>query len=150
MVKALANRQAQAPERNVVRHIKRTDSAKEDGVECFSIPQGRSQGCSNRFFQVIVRIPIEVFELQIETGFFDSASSTSTPAAMTSTPMPSPGTAAIFVRAHFHLRSCFWLLQPAIPDWPGGVVSQLYGAQKKKQSRLKITTYITLSYESES
>ena len=90
LVEALADRQAQAPERDVVGHVGRADRAEEDGVEGLQLLEA-ALGDVGAVLQVAVRAPVEVLDLEREAAVLRaSACSTSRPAAITSVPMPSP------------------------------------------------------------
>ncbi|MNP66172.1 hypothetical protein D3C76_1618470 [compost metagenome] len=69
LVEALANRQSQAPQRDVIRYVERTDCAEEDRVEGFQLFQP-TFGNVVTVFQVVVGVPVEVFEIQFEAGLF--------------------------------------------------------------------------------
>ncbi|MNR11741.1 hypothetical protein D3C85_1280560 [compost metagenome] len=69
LVETLADRQAQAPQGNVIRHVERTDRAEEDCVEGLQLFQ-TTFGNVVAVFQVVVGVPVEVFEIQFEAGFF--------------------------------------------------------------------------------
>ena len=96
LVEALADRQAQAPQRDVVGHLRAADRAEEDRVERSSASPGRPRECSRR-------APGSARELQSKCST-SSAKPPSLrrapraprgPRAMTSMPMPSPPMAAI-------------------------------------------------------
>ncbi|MNQ98476.1 hypothetical protein D3C85_1141690 [compost metagenome] len=63
LVEALADRQAQPPEGDVVRHIQRPHGAKENGIECLEFFQA-TFGNVVAVFQEVVRVPVKVLEVQ--------------------------------------------------------------------------------------
>src|SRR5688500_2261112 len=63
LVEALADRQAQTPERDMVGHVGRAHCAEEDGVEAFELLQAACGNVSAGLL-VALRRPIEILELQ--------------------------------------------------------------------------------------
>jgi hypothetical protein len=96
LVEALADLQAQAPQRDVVRDVRISGRAEQDGVLVADGVQaiGRHH---HAVLAVVVAAPVEVLELEAEAAAagLASASSTCWPAGTTSLPMPSPGIVAI-------------------------------------------------------
>src|SRR6202008_3972692 len=63
LVEALTDRQTQAPERNVIRHVGRADRAEEDGVESLQLLQPALRDVAPGLL-VAFRAPVEMLELQ--------------------------------------------------------------------------------------
>ncbi|MNO76267.1 hypothetical protein D3C76_673380 [compost metagenome] len=69
LVEALADRQAQAPQGNVIRYVERAHGTEENRVEGFQFFQAAFRNVV-AVFQVVIRVPVEVFEIHFEGGFF--------------------------------------------------------------------------------
>ena len=65
LVEGLADREAQAPERDVVRHVRRADRAEEDRVVVLDL-LAPVRGHHHAVLLVVVRAPVEVVELEFE------------------------------------------------------------------------------------
>ena len=68
LVKALANRQTQSPQRNVVRNVQRTHGTEENGIESLEFFQAAFRNVV-AIFQVVIRIPVEVLEGNFKADF---------------------------------------------------------------------------------
>ncbi|MCY1417762.1 hypothetical protein D9M71_333030 [compost metagenome] len=53
----------------MIRHIERTHGTKEDGIEGLQFFQA-TLGDVVTVFQVVIGVPVEVFEIELEAGFF--------------------------------------------------------------------------------
>src|SRR5260221_6862830 len=67
LIEALADRQAQSPERDMVGHIGRTDGAEENGVEALELFQPAFGNVAPGLL-VELRAPVEVLELEAEVA----------------------------------------------------------------------------------
>ena len=61
LVERLADRQAQTPQRDVVRDVRRADGAEQDGVEAAEL-LGAVRRHHDAVLLVVVRAPVEVLE----------------------------------------------------------------------------------------
>ena len=95
LVERLADRQAQAPQRDVVRDVRSADGAEQDGVELAELI-GAVCRHHDAMLLVVVRSPIEILEVQLELPSRSAQTFRAcTPASTTSGPIPSPPMAAI-------------------------------------------------------
>ena len=106
LVERLADREPQAPQRDVVRHVGGADGAEVDRVEARAAGRGRRAASSRR---AACSSPSPSRSAVTSSANPPSrpaqASSTSRPAAITSGPIPSPGIAAIlWVRMRWSSR----------------------------------------------
>ena len=67
LVERLADREAQAPERQVVRHVRRADSAEQDGVEGAKLVGAVGRHERARAL-VAVGAPVEIFDVEAEAA----------------------------------------------------------------------------------
>jgi hypothetical protein len=67
LVEALADRQAQAPERNVVGHLLAADRAEEDGVELLELLEA-ALGNVGAVLEIALRAPVELLDLETEAA----------------------------------------------------------------------------------
>jgi len=67
LIEALADRQAQAPERQVVGHVGRADRAKEDGIERLQALEAALGDVPAGLLEAL-GAPVEVLELEVEAG----------------------------------------------------------------------------------
>ena len=96
LVEALADRQPQSPQRDMIGHVGRADRAEENRVERLELLEP-AFGNVIAVLQVVVAAPRKVLDVELESRRRGRRAlrGLSSPAAMTSMPMPSPGIAAI-------------------------------------------------------
>src|SRR3954453_14087205 len=84
LVESLADRQAQAPERHVIGHVRRAHRAEQDGIERLQALESPVRYVLAGLLEAL-RAPVEVLELEPET--VRRALQPSMPAGITSLPM---------------------------------------------------------------
>ena len=95
LVERLADRETQAPEADVIGHLGRADGAEIDRVVILDLPQA-VRGHHQAGRAVEVRAPVEAVEGEFDPALaFGDRRSASSPAGITSLPIPSPGMTAI-------------------------------------------------------
>ncbi len=107
LIEALADRQPQAPERDVIGHLWPADRAEIDRVELAQLVES-VWSHHHPMIEVVLASPRKPFELEDESSVADllQASSTCNPTGTTSLPIPSPGMTAIRKIGRFIVPHC--------------------------------------------